>query len=171
MRSLRLFVALLLCCATSAFAAPASEETIRQILSVTNARALAESVLTQMDANISQGINQSLQGKQPNPAQQQAIERFKARMVTTLREVLAWDKLEAMNIRLYKEAFSEEELKGILAFYKTPAGQAVIHKMPTLMAQTMREMQQTMVSVTPALLKIQQEFGEEMKAAAETSSQ
>ena len=152
MRSLRLFVALLLCCATSAFAAPASEETIRQILSVTNARALAESVLTQMDANISQGINQSLQGKQPNPAQQQAIERFKARMVTTLREVLAWDKLEAMNIRLYKEAFSEEELKDILAFYTPHRPGRVIHKMPGLMQKSMMEIQ-----------KSQEEFAAEMK--------
>ncbi len=171
MTALHRLAALLLFCTTTAFATPPNEETIRQILTVTNARALAESVLTQMDSNINVGIDRSLQGKQPNPAQLQAIERFKARMVVTLREALAWDKLETMNIRLYKEAFSEEELKGILAFYKTPAGQAVIHKMPTLMAQTMREMQQTMVALTPALMKIQQEFGEEMKAAAETSSQ
>ena len=60
-----------------------------------------------------------LQGKQPTAKQQAAITRMKQRMVGVVQEELAWDKLEPIYVRLYQESFSEEEVKDIVAFYKT----------------------------------------------------
>lgn len=166
MRFIRLLAALLLCCAAPAFATPPSDATIQQLLQVTNARGLLDNMLNQMDANMRVGITQSLQGREPNPAQQQAIDRFRQRTVAEMKRELSWDKLEAMHLRLYRETFTEEELTDILHFYQSPAGQAVIHKMPALMARSMSEVQTSLAAMMPTLLKIQQEFGEEMKAAS-----
>ncbi|RYD75034.1 MAG: DUF2059 domain-containing protein, partial [Verrucomicrobiaceae bacterium] len=44
----------------------------------------------------------------------------------------------------YQKSFTQEELDGIIAFYKTPAGVALVKKMPVVMQQTMIAMQQLM---------------------------
>ena len=81
-------------------------------------------------------------------------------MMTAMKE-----KLEPRYLRLYKEAFSEEEIAGMLSFYKTPAGRAVIDKMPVLMQQTMLEVQKLISGTIPQMQKIQEEFAAEMSAA------
>jgi uncharacterized protein len=46
-----------------------------------------------------------------------------------------------MTIRIYSEALTQQELDGMLAYYKTPAGEAVIKKLPRLSQEMSREMQ------------------------------
>lgn len=163
MRSLSCVAAALLLGTTAAFAAPATDATVKQLLSVTESRKMLDSMRAQMDANLDAGIQKALQGKQPTAKQQAAITRMKSRMVGVVQEELAWDKLEPIYVRLYQESFSEEEVKDILAFYKTPAGQAVIHRMPGLMQKSMMEIQKTMGGAAPKIRKIQEEFAAEMK--------
>jgi hypothetical protein len=52
----------------------------------------------------------------------------------------------------------------MIVFYKTPAGQAVIAKMPAVMQHTIEEMQQTMGPVMQKMQKLQQDVVAEMKA-------
>ena len=163
MRSLSCVAAALFLGTTAAFAAPATDATVKQLLSVTESRKMLDSMRAQMDANLDAGIQKALQGKQPTAKQQAAITRMKSRMVGVVQEELAWDKLEPIYVRLYQESFSEEEVKDILAFYKTPAGQAVIHRMPGLMQKSMMEIQKTMGGAAPKIRKIQEEFAAEMK--------
>ncbi|WP_299619530.1 DUF2059 domain-containing protein [Pelagibius sp.] len=39
---------------------------------------------------------------------------------------------------VYERVFTEEELDGMLAFYKSPIGQSMIKKMPAMMAETVQ---------------------------------
>lgn len=77
----------------------------------------------------------------------------------------AWEKLEPVYLRLYRASFTEEEIVGMLSFYKTPAGQAVITKMPLLTQNTMIEIQKLLSGITPQIQKIQEDFIAEMKVA------
>jgi hypothetical protein len=90
---------------------------------------------------------------------------MKNNMVALLQGDLAWEKLEPMYLRLYTESFTEEEVGGMLAFYKTPAGQAVINKMPVLMQKTMLEVQKMSSGLAPRMQEIQKDFAAEMKSA------
>jgi len=146
-------------------AAPASESSIKELMSVTQSRQLVDGMRGQLDAMMKNGIAQQLNGKTPTAKQQQAIDNMSKKMVDFMQGTLAWEKLEPMYMRTYKESFSEEEIVGMLAFYKTPAGQAVINKMPVLMQKVMGEVQQTMAQAAPQMQKIQKEFMDEMKAA------
>ena len=87
-------------------------------------------------------------------------------MVALLQGELAWKKIEPMYIRLYKESFTEEEIAGMMAFYKTPAGQAVLHKIPVLMKKIIPELQEMTFRMTPKIQKIEEDFLTEMKAAS-----
>jgi hypothetical protein len=160
-------LAALLCGPVFATAAPASENSIKELLAVTQAQNLFEGMRAQFDALMGNGIQQQLKGKTPNAKQQAAIDNMRKKMVALMQGNLAWEKLESMYLRIYRDSFSEEEVAGMLAFYKTPAGQAVVYKMPVMMQKVMAEVQNMMSGSAPQMQKIMEEFGAEMKAAGE----
>ena len=166
MRFLRNAVVVLLFSSASAMAAPASESTIKQLLTVTEAHKFVDGMRARVDTMVNNSIQQALNGKAANAAQQKAIGNMKSKMTTLMQGNLTWEKLEPMYLRFYKETFSEEEVSGILAFYKTPSGQAMIQKMPVLMQKTMVEFQKQTSGMTPQMQKIQQDFAAEMAAAS-----
>ena len=45
---------------------------------------------------------------------------------------LSWDIVKADFIKVYSEAFTEEEIKGLINFYKTPLGQKLVEKQPEI---------------------------------------
>jgi hypothetical protein len=164
MSPMRSALLVLLLSSTAAMAAPAKDESIKQLLAVTHAQKLAEGMRTQFDVMVDNIVQQALKGKPPTANEQQAITRMKTKMATLFQGQFAWDKLEPMYLRLYKAAFSEDEVDGMLAFYKTPAGQAAVTKMPGVLQRTMTEIQATMGHLAPQLQAAQQEFLAEVKA-------
>jgi hypothetical protein len=157
-------IVLLFGCATAA-AAPASDGSIKDLLTITQAQKILDGMRAQFDSLMNNAVQQALRGKTPSAAQQKAIDNMKNRMVAVLQGQLAWEKLEPMYLRLYRESFTEDEIGGMLAFYKTPAGQAVINKMPLLIQKTMTEIQTMSTGLAPQMLSIQKDFMVEIQAA------
>jgi hypothetical protein len=58
------------------------------------------------------------------------------RLKKTIDEELNWSKLKADHVTLYADRYSEEELKSIIAFFKTPAGKAFVEKQPALIIES-----------------------------------
>jgi uncharacterized protein len=56
-------------------------------------------------------------------------------MRTFLQKHMSWDAIKDDFARIYVEAFSEPELRELIAFYKTPIGRKSIKLMPKLMEQ------------------------------------
>lgn len=166
MNSLKNTLIALLLCSTNAIAEPASESSIKQLLTVTQVQKLLDGIRAQFDSIMDNAVQQSLHGETPTPQEQQAITNMKNRTVALMQGELSWETLEPMYLRLYKETFSEEEVAGMLAFYKTPAGQAVIYKMPVLIQQTMLEVQKMTSGMAPKLQNIQVQFAAEMASAS-----
>jgi hypothetical protein len=166
---------LVLCCGTLAYAAenqppsastpsaPPSEAAVKQVLELAQARKLVDSVMKQMDLLMLQTIQQATQGQQIPPKVQKDIDNRQAEVLGMLKNLLDWTKLEPMYIRIYQKTFSQEEVDGMIAFYKTPAGQAVVSKMPTAMQNTMDEMQQMMGPVMQSMQRMQQDVIAELK--------
>lgn len=152
-------------CSTAAMAAPASEASVKELLAVTRTQELVDGVQGQFDSLMEASVQQALKGKTPTPKQQQAIANMKNRMLALVQGELAWEKRESRNLRLYQETFTEEEIADMLTFYKTPAGQAVIQKMPVLMQKTMVDIQKTIVEMAPQMQKIRADFVAEMLAS------
>ncbi|MDD2830213.1 MAG: DUF2059 domain-containing protein [Sulfuricurvum sp.] len=161
----RIILSLLIVSATL-MAAPASDSSIQELLEVAEARKLVDTIKEQSETMINRSIQQILVGKNPTPKQMKAIEKMKKNMLIVMQDEVSWEKLEPMYIRLYKETFSQEEIDGIIVFYKTPAGKALINKMPTLMQKTMIEVQKVSLEMMPKLQQVQQQFLIDMKEAS-----
>ena len=144
--------------------APPTEASIKQLLEVAQAHKLVGSVMTQMDNLMQQTIAQAIKGQQVSPKVQKDIDRRRAELVAMMKELLDWKKLEPMYVRIYQKTFSQQEVDGMLAFYRTPAGQAVLSKMPTAMQNTIDEIQASMAPVMQKMQQMQQEVVAEIKA-------
>jgi hypothetical protein len=165
MNPLKSLLLLLLFFSTAAFAAPASESSIRELLAVTRAEKLLDTMLGQFDTVRKNAVQLALAGNSPSPEEQQSIDRMTRKTIGLLQAELTWEKLEPVYLRLYQDSFSEEEVQAMLDFYRSPAGQSVIGKMPVLMQRSMAEVQAMLAALTPKMQKILQDFAAEMKEA------
>lgn len=150
---------------TSVIAAPASESSIKELLAVSQQRQIMRRIEANFSSYRNHVIQQALKGMPPRPFQQQAIANYESKLDAIVQEEIAWEKIEPIFIRLYERTFTEKEVTDMVAFYKTPTGQAVIHKMPGLMQSAMVIVREDIADMMPKLQEAQKEFQAEMAAA------
>jgi len=162
-------VAFIKCCIVlpvcwAAADAPPTEASIRQLLEATHAQKLVDSMISQMDTLMKNAMAQATQGQQLSPKLQKEIGQIETDMMTEMKSVLDWNKLVPMYVRVYQKSFSQQEIDGMLAFYKTPTGQALLNKMPLVLQNTMTEVQQMIQPTIQHLQQKQQQIAAEVQA-------
>jgi len=103
-------------------------------------------------------------------------EQFKARSqkiqektMALVHEEMSWEKMKGPMAQVYAESLTPEEVQGMIAFYKSPAGQAFLDKQPVIMQKSMALSQKMMMGLMPKLqAMIQAETAEMMKEATPT---
>ncbi len=85
-------------------------------------------------------------------------DELQTRILDYLSSRLSWEKMKPGFTKLYSDAFTEDEIDGMLAFYKSPAGQAMLTKMPQLASKSMAMAKEQMAGVYPELRRIVQEY-------------
>ncbi len=148
---------------------PPSEASIKQLLEVGQAHKLVDTMTVQMDGYMKQIMQQATQGQHITPEIQKGIDKREAEMMSMLKEVLDWNKLEPMYVRVYQKSFTQGEVDGLVAFYKTPIGQALLTKMPAVMQNTLNEMQQMMQPMMQRMQRMQQDVVAEIQAQKKKS--
>ena len=131
----------LLAFASIVHSAPPSPESIEELLTVTRAEANVDTMLANVDPIMRQSMAAAAQGQQLSSDQQRDIDTTLAMLVQVLHEELAWDKMRLVYVQIYQETFTQEEIDGLIAFYKSPAGVAFVEKMPVVMQKSMSIMQ------------------------------
>lgn len=159
-------LALCLCLAggTTASAEPASDASVRELLVVTEAEKLIGSVYDQLDGVMRAGMQQALGDREVTPAQRRIIDDAQAEMIELFKREMAWSTLEPRMMEIYRANFSEAEVQGMLQFYRSDVGQAVIAKMPAVMQSSMQITQRQMANVVPGLRQIQEKMVTRLKA-------
>lgn len=165
-----LITAIAIACAPCiARSAPASEDSIREILRVTETRKLVESMVTQLDPMM-KGLMQQVLGRALTAEEQRVADSLTPKMSAMMKEELNWDTLEPIYVRIYKQSFSQDEVDGMLAFYKSAAGEALIKKMPMVMQQSMAAMQERIGPMMQKIQKAVEETAAEIQASGEQKS-
>ena len=97
------------------------------------------------------------------PEQQGYADTFAAKVDAILKNSLSMDSLKPVFLKVYLDTYTEDELDGILAFYRSPAGQAFVSKTPILMQRSIQLMQQQIGVVQPQMEEAQKEFMQQME--------
>ena len=147
--------------APMAFAGQPTAKQIDEVLELTHAQALLESSLRQVEKSQRDMLDQVLKEERVSPEERAKIDAMLAKMSKSLQAAMAWEKLRPIYHRIYMASFEAEDVDAMIAFYRTPAGQHLIERMPALMQNTMSEMQALMV---PTLQQFQQDVTAEIEA-------
>jgi len=66
---------------------------------------------------------------QGNPA----LAPYREVILEWTRRYLTWDEIGPQLVKIYKESFTEPEVRELMAFYRTPVGQKALTLLPELM--------------------------------------
>lgn len=166
-KSSMLFALALLCCAPVALAAePApSEPSLRELMQVTRARDTIDTMLAQMDTAMKASMRQVTDGEQLSPAQRELVDQMSTEFVALFRDEMTWDKLEPDMLEVYRTSFTQAEVDGMLDFYRSDVGQAVIAKMPVVLQNSMKLTQGRLGAIMPKVQALQKEYAAKIAAA------
>lgn len=141
-----------------------SGQSISELLTITESKKLLESSTAQYDAMLESAVTQALKGQEMTPEVQHAINNMQQKTLSLIKQEMSWESMEPLFIDIYKKSFSQEEIDGMLAFYRSDAGQAVVRKMPAVMQHTMQVMQSKFLHMMPEMKRIKQEMIAEIQA-------
>ena len=156
-------LALIAVCCFPAFSADLmpSEESIRELLAVTQVRKQIDGVMTHVEGLMNTAMQQMLSGRPVTPDQRRIMESMQSKGMALLREELSWESYEPFFVAIYQQHLTQEEVNGMLGFYKSPLGRAVIDKMPVLMQVSAAESQKRMGPLMEKIKRLSQEtYGE-----------
>ena len=86
-----------------------------------------------------------------------------------LEEHFPYDELAPGMARMYADLYTEEEIRAMTAFYRTPLGQRMIETLPELTAQSQRIVQERLQAVMPVLVqRIQEVIEQQMQTTGTT---
>ena len=147
----------------SAQAAPPSDQSVNQLLQLTKVDRQMDSVLAQMEGAMKASLQRLTKGRPLSADEQATLDKQQAKMSAILKEELSWDKVKDQYVRAYREMFSQEEIDGLIAFYRTPAGQSLVSKQAELTNRTMAILQQRMAPMMQRIQKMSEEAALELK--------
>lgn len=127
------------------YAEPPSAQSVNILLTVTKAEALVDSVLASTGQLMRKALLDAFSDQKLTAPQQRVVDDAPAKFAQIMREEMSWEKVRPLQIQIYTESFTQDEIDGLIAFYKSPAGVAFVNKMP-LVAQKSVSLLQSLMS-------------------------
>jgi len=161
-----LIFGLCLVISTVAFAADTkpSEASIKELLQLSGSTKMVEMTKGQLAAMQHGALQQSLQGHPLTPGVRKILEASSAKASVVLNDGLKWEAVEPVFVDVYQSTMTQEEVDGIVAFYKTPAGKAMVEKLPALMQMSGQKLQVQLGPIMEKLKSLQQETSLQLQA-------
>lgn len=132
-------------------AAPPSAESVNQLLTLTRVERVASGAQQGLENVIRNAIAQAMQGKTLTPKGQQIIDKYAADIRGTIQKEINWTKMKESYVKLYTETFSQDEINGLITFYKSPTGQMLLDRMPEVTQKAAQINQQQLGPVVEKL--------------------
>jgi hypothetical protein len=138
-------LALISACSSLFADAASKDKKIDEFLTLIKATSLQDQIYAQLEGQIDRAtLGLAQQAGIPAPEQRSATADLQAKMIATMKESMNWEQLKPGLIEAYRNAYSEEELDALIAFFKSPVGQAYIAKSP-IIATKSRELAESKV--------------------------
>jgi hypothetical protein len=165
MKRLSLLLVLVLCLPLTAHADEASRRAkAQEMVTLLHMDTLMQQMMDTVQKQVSTSLIQ-LCDKERTPQQQALLDNFTKKTFSLVESRMGWKAIEPEILDLYARNFTDEELDGILAFYKSPAGLSMIAKMPAMSTQASQISQAKLTALMPELKQMMQDFAKAAKDA------
>ncbi len=149
---------------------PEKRALIKELIEITqmqnNTNQMIDAMLAQLEKQSSQLLSQSMKDDkevtdQEREAMQQRLKEDAGRMRELFTQRVNFGQIiEDVMYPLYDIHFTEDDLKGVIAFYKSPAGQKFIGAMPKLTIESITKMNEILA---PKIQEVVREIREREK--------
>ena len=160
MRRIGVSVLLSLCIASLGYA---DSQTHRQAAEEVLRLTKVDKMLGPLIDQIQQVQIQQLQQMNLSREAYSAAQRYLQRINDLVAREMQWQEIKNDYIKLYTDAFTEQELRQLIQFYSTPLGHKVVEKMPVLMEQSMQLGQKKMMKIKPEIQALSEEMFQEIQ--------
>jgi hypothetical protein len=151
-RTLPLLASIFFCAVWAVRADEASKTAkVEEFIKVSHAEQMLSQTISMALNQTKSGVLQQMMGVEQTPERRKSMDEIQDKLGAILSNALSWEKLKPIFVKVYADAYTEQELDGIIGFYKSPAGQAMIAKTPAIMAKSNQLIQQQM---EPAMAEI-----------------
>jgi uncharacterized protein len=139
---------------------------IHEFFKVAKLDQLSTQTMQRVSDQMKSGMMQQMLGVNLTAEQRQKANDLNDKVMKIVSGALDWNALEPEYAKLYADAYTEQQIDDLLAFYKSPTGQVMVEKTPILMQQANAISQQRMAAALP---QIQQLFRDYMSGVAKTT--
>jgi hypothetical protein len=158
MNRLALLFTVLLCLPFAARADDASHRAkAKEMIEILHMEHIVSSL---MDSAMKQttAITTQRYGGQLPPDVQVSLADFQKKLAGVMEPQIGWSGVEPEFIKLYTDAFTEEQLDQMLAFYRSPTGRALVEKQPALNEAAVKLVQARAATLQPQVRDMVNDF-------------
>jgi hypothetical protein len=141
----------------------------QEMMTLLHTQRLVQSISDNIKKQIVEAAG-SITGPTPTPDQEAKAADFEKQASQLIDAQLSWNSMKTEFTDIYAKAFTEEQLDGIIAFYKTPAGVALLDNMPAVNTQVQQFGTSHMTALQPRLKDLFDNFRKSVTAAASAPS-
>jgi hypothetical protein len=130
----------------------ASKESVQELITIAQIDKVTQMAFGPIVENLNNSIelykSNFLANNKTNNSQKALLVKRLNDVKETMKEDLSWKNQEPMYTRIYSENLTQEEVDGVIAFYKSPAGQSWLKKTPLIFEKAKQEGEVMMLSLT-----------------------
>lgn len=137
---------------------------VRDLFATMHMDHMLDQMMHSIQEEVQTMAQQTAGAQQMTPEQKKLTQDFMDKSMKVVNDSVGWTALEPEYVKLYAATYSEGEIDGILAFYKSAAGQAMLAKTPELSAGGMQIVRSRMGDFQPKIQALQQEYMKQLAA-------
>ncbi len=119
-----------------------------------------QNAMQQTTALVSQRYNGSIP-----PAAAASLSDFQKKLAGVLEPQVGWAAIKPEYVKLFTAQFPEEQLDTILAFYRSPAGKALMEKLPGVEQEVGKTLQTRVQALQPQVRQMFEDFQKNLPPA------
>jgi hypothetical protein len=151
------------CFAQSSDAAKSAK--VEELMSIMHVDKMMDQMMSMMKGQMLTAMQSAGNADTMTPAQKKICADFESNAMDLAIQSVSWKALQPDFVKLYTDNFTDQQIDDILAFYKSPTGQAFIDKQPVLMRQGMQITQGKIAALEPQMNALLEQFKKDMAAA------
>lgn len=152
------FGVIFFCSVAAAHAAPPSDESILKMMNALQLHVTLDQMVAQLDSGMKAGMKELAKGKELDPVRTAELGQLQSRISATIKDEFSFARMKDIYLKVYGEMFTQEEVNAINAFYASPAGKAMIEKIPLATKKATPLLHERMNLTTQKIKAMQQEF-------------
>lgn len=159
MKRLAFLLCLLFCLPPSAHADDAAKRAkVTEMLNLLHIDRTMDQLMNIFEQQAIAASNAKMTGQGANADQKARVDAFQKQLFEFIESQISWKAMQSDYVDMYAQTFTEDEIDGILAFYKSPAGVAMIAKTPELTSKASLMAAKKMLTIKPEIQKMVDDF-------------